>query len=104
MWGNSEEIQHRHCTRPRNLSRRLRLTTTAPYRLVFKFLRFCMRADTLYSLRIRDQKLERLVSLKNVQRVFRPVGPWSGLTPDNSALVLRDIGTQDVHAFDVDFP
>jgi hypothetical protein len=40
MWGNSEESQNRHCSRPHNLSRRLTLTTTSPYRLLFKFLRF----------------------------------------------------------------
>jgi Tol biopolymer transport system component len=57
-----------------------------------------------YGFRIRDRKLERLVSLKNIRRVLWPLAPWSGLTPDNSPLVLRDTGTQEIYALDVDFP
>jgi Tol biopolymer transport system component len=57
-----------------------------------------------YGFRIRDRKLERLVSLKNIRRVPWPFAPWSGLTPDNSPLVLRDTGTQEIYALDVDFP
>jgi Tol biopolymer transport system component len=58
-----------------------------------------------YRLRIRDRKLERLVSLKDIRRVTEPLGgDWSGLTPDNSPLVLRDTGTQDIYTLDVDFP
>jgi Tol biopolymer transport system component/predicted Ser/Thr protein kinase len=58
-----------------------------------------------YRLRIRDRKLERLVSLKGIRRVGEPLGGgWSGLSPDGSPLVLRDIGTQDIYALDVDFP
>jgi Tol biopolymer transport system component len=58
----------------------------------------------LYRLRIRDRNLERVVSLANVRRVFGWGGPWSGLTPDNCPLVLRDTGTADIYALDVDFP
>jgi hypothetical protein len=29
---------------------------------------------------------------------------WVGLTPDDSPLVLRDTGTQEIYAFDVDLP
>jgi Tol biopolymer transport system component/predicted Ser/Thr protein kinase len=60
--------------------------------------------SALYRLRLRDRKLERLLSLNDIRRVLSPLGPWSGLTPDNSPLVLRDIGSQDIYALDVDFP
>jgi Tol biopolymer transport system component len=57
-----------------------------------------------YRLRMSNRRLERLVSLKDIRRVLWPYGPWSGITPDNSPLVLRDIGSQDIYALDVDFP
>ena len=57
----------------------------------------------LYRVRISDHKVERLVGLKDVRLVGRP-GAWTGLTPDQSPLVLRDIGTQEIYALDVQFP
>jgi hypothetical protein len=32
------------------------------------------------------------------------LGPWSGLSPDDSPLLLRDISSQDVYALDWDAP
>jgi hypothetical protein len=31
-------------------------------------------------------------------------GPWLGLGPDDSPLVLKDIGTQDIYALDWEEP
>jgi hypothetical protein len=50
-------------------------------------------------IRIRDRKLERLADLKN----FRQTGYfsiWLGLAPDDSPLLLRDTGTQEIYALD----
>jgi Tol biopolymer transport system component len=55
-----------------------------------------------YRLRISDHKLERLVSLKNL-RLTGSLG-WTGLAPDDSPLVLRDVGTQEIYAFDWNAP
>jgi Tol biopolymer transport system component len=49
--------------------------------------------------RIRDRKLERIADLKN----FRQAGFWNvwlGMAPDDSPLLLRDTGTQEVYALD----
>ena len=49
--------------------------------------------------RIRDRKLERVADLKN----FRQAGYWSvwlGMAPDDSPLLLRDTGTQEIYALD----
>jgi Tol biopolymer transport system component len=51
-----------------------------------------------YRLRIIDHKLERVVSLSNVR--LAGLFPWTGLTPDNSPLLLRDVGTQEIYALD----
>lgn len=58
-----------------------------------------------YRLRVSDHKLERLVSLKELGR--EPIGGinvWTGLTPDDSPLALRDIGSQEIFALDWETP
>jgi hypothetical protein len=52
--------------------------------------------------RLADRKLERVVSLKGFRRAMgtNGVGFWSGLTPDDSPLVMRNIGSQEVYALD----
>jgi Tol biopolymer transport system component len=55
-----------------------------------------------YRVRISDQKLEKLVSLKNL-RLAGP-GEWTGLGPDDSPLLLRDVGTQEIYALDWEAP
>jgi Tol biopolymer transport system component len=54
-------------------------------------------------IRIRDRKLERVADLKN----FRQAGYfsiWLGLAPDDSPLLLRDTGTQEIYALDWQVP
>ena len=53
-----------------------------------------------YRVRVADHKLERLFSLKNV----RLADVWTGLAPDDSPLVLRDVGTQEIYALDWEAP
>jgi hypothetical protein len=50
-------------------------------------------------IRIRDRKVERVADLKN----FRQAGYWGvwlGLAPDDSPLLLRDTGTQEIYSLD----
>jgi hypothetical protein len=57
-------------------------------------------------MRVNDRKVEEVASLKD----FRPVqDPYSGNTqlnvaPDNSPVLTRDIGTQEVYALTVKWP
>jgi Tol biopolymer transport system component len=54
-------------------------------------------------IRIRDRRLERVADLKN----FRQTGYWSfwlGVAPDDSPLLLRDIGTKEIYALDWQAP
>jgi Tol biopolymer transport system component len=50
-----------------------------------------------------DRKIEQVVSLDNI-RLTGSWGPWLALAPDDSPVVLRDVGTQEIYALDVDFP
>ena len=56
--------------------------------------------------RVSDGKLERVVGLQSAGRLVSGgiIEPWSGLGPDDSPLVLRDVGTQEIYALDVDLP
>jgi serine/threonine protein kinase/Tol biopolymer transport system component len=54
-------------------------------------------------IRIRDRKIERVADLKN----FRQTGfytQWLGMAPDDSPLLLRDTGTQEIYALDWQAP
>jgi eukaryotic-like serine/threonine-protein kinase len=53
---------------------------------------------------VADRKLERVTGLKDFRQVEFAFYPWSGLTPDGAPLVLRDVGTQEVYALDLDAP
>ena len=56
----------------------------------------------VFRLRLADDVVEQVVSLKDVRMVNDPIsGPKLNVTPDNSVLVLRDIGTEEVYALSV---
>jgi len=58
---------------------------------------------SIMRIRIRDRRLERVADLKN----FRQTGYWSfwlGMAPDDSPLLLRDIGTKEIYALDWQAP
>jgi len=58
----------------------------------------------LYRVRISDHHLEKIVSLKGVRLAIGPWGAWCGLAPDDSPLVLRDIGSQEIYSMDLQVP
>ena len=54
-------------------------------------------------IRIRDRKIERVADLKK----FRQTGFYTirlGMAPDDSPLLLRDTGTQEIYALDWQVP
>jgi Tol biopolymer transport system component len=58
----------------------------------------------IYRVRLSDRKLERVASFKGFRRVITPWVSWSGLAPDGSPLLMRDIGSQEVYALDFEAP
>jgi Tol biopolymer transport system component/DNA-binding winged helix-turn-helix (wHTH) protein len=58
------------------------------------------RPSAIVRIRVSDHKLEHMVSLEHVRLATGAFGPWSGLSPDNSPLVVRDLGTQEIYALD----
>jgi Tol biopolymer transport system component len=57
-----------------------------------------------YRVRISDHKLERLVSLKGLRQYWGPLDTWTGLAPDDSPLLVRDISSQEIYALDFQAP
>ncbi len=64
------------------------------------------QGQPFYRLRMSDRSVERLVKLSDFGRLAQGTfgGWWAGLAPDGSLLALRDIGTQEIYALDVDLP
>ena len=59
----------------------------------------------IYRVGVAGSRVERIVSLKGLRRAMGSVGvPWSGLAPDGSILLLRNVGTQEVYALDWEAP
>jgi len=68
--------------------------------------------EGIFRVRLSDSKLELVLGLENVRQatssswgpgLLRDAawGAWKGLAPDDSPLLLRDAGTQEIYAFDV---
>lgn len=53
-----------------------------------------------FRVRISDHRLERLASLKDIHRLWGANGEWSGLGPDDSLLVTRNISSPEIYALD----
>ena len=62
------------------------------------------REASLVRVRASDHRLEEVVSMKDFRRTGWAGGIWTGLAPDDSPLVLRDIGTQEIYALDWQVP
>jgi len=64
------------------------------------------RDKAVFRVRIRDHKLERVGDLAAFRRAESGgwTLPWMGLAPDDSPLVVRDIGTQEIYALDWEAP
>lgn len=57
---------------------------------------------SIYRLRIADRNLEKLANLQNIEHPA--AATWFSLAPDDSPLILRDVGTNEIYALDWDAP
>jgi serine/threonine protein kinase/Tol biopolymer transport system component len=55
-------------------------------------------------IRISDRKIEHWASLKDLRIAPSALGWWMGLAPDDSPMVLRDVGAQDIYALEWQAP
>ena len=67
------------------------------------FLKFT-GTPSICRIRVSDHKLEEVNNLKDFHQAPFTVGGWMGLDPDDAPLLVRDAGTQDIHALTLDLP
>ncbi len=58
----------------------------------------------IFRVKVSNHKVEQLVSLKDFRLAGGSVGAWFGLAPDDSPLLVRNIGTQEIYGLDWDAP
>ena len=59
----------------------------------------------IYRVQVKDHRLERVTSLKDVKRpTSGSFGAWTGLAPDDSPLALRDISSYEIYALEWQLP
>jgi Tol biopolymer transport system component len=70
-----------------------------------RYVYFLRAPDNPAVLRIRisDRKVEQVADMKNLPMTGY-YGIWLGLAPDDSPLLLRDAGSQDIYALDWEAP
>jgi Tol biopolymer transport system component len=68
------------------------------------YFRSLERSSWICRLRISDASLERIASLKGGRWTGVFGWQWVGLTPDGDPLILRDTGTEEIYALNVDLP
>jgi Tol biopolymer transport system component/DNA-binding winged helix-turn-helix (wHTH) protein len=68
-----------------------------------RYLYYLRRGSDPAIVRIRllDGAIEQVADLKGVRQTGFRSGFWMGLTPDDSPLVLRDIGTEEIYSLDL---
>jgi Tol biopolymer transport system component len=59
---------------------------------------------TIHRVRIADRKVELIASIRNFNRLVEAWVSWMGLTPDGSPLLMRETGSQEVYALDLEAP
>ena len=68
-----------------------------------RYLYFLRRGSDPAILRIRiaDGTIEQVTDLEGVRQTGFRSGFWMGLTPDDSPLILRDVGTDEIYSLDL---
>ena len=57
-----------------------------------------------YRIKLGQTRPELVVDLKDLKRNFGQKGTWSGISPDDSPLFLRDVSTDEIYALDLELP
>jgi Tol biopolymer transport system component len=64
-----------------------------------------VKGDSIVRVRAANGRVEPVVSLNGITRVFGELGSWLGIAPDDSPIALRAMsGTAEVYALDIEWP
>jgi hypothetical protein len=70
----------------------------------FVYFKLLGRHGGIMRVHVKTRNVEQVVGLSNLKNTGFSGGLWIGLTPDNSPLLLRDTGTQEIYALDWQAP
>ena len=63
------------------------------------------KGPELFRVDVVTRRTESLVNIKDIPRVYLPFGSlWSGLTPDGSPLIMRDVSSREIYSLEVQLP
>ena len=57
-----------------------------------------------YRVQLGQTRPELVVNSEDLHKFVGPLGDWSGITPDGSPLFVRDTGTDEIYALDLELP
>jgi Tol biopolymer transport system component/DNA-binding winged helix-turn-helix (wHTH) protein len=63
-----------------------------------------VQEPAFYRLRLSDLHLDTVVKIGDVRRYYGPFGPWTGIAPDGSPLLVRDISNEEIYSLDLQLP
>jgi hypothetical protein len=67
-----------------------------------KYVYFEKFPKAIYRASVSDGKVEKVVDFGDIRSPLVPYwGPWFGLSADDSPIIMRDLGTQEIYAFEV---
>ena len=55
-------------------------------------------------LRLSDLHVDTVAKIGDLRRYYGPFGPWTGIAPDGSPLLVRDISNEEIYSLDLQLP
>ena len=65
---------------------------------------FLVPEPVFYRLRVSDLHLETIAKIGDIRRYYGPFGPWTGIAPDGSLLLDRDVNNEEIYSLDLQLP
>jgi len=63
-----------------------------------------VEVPAFYRVRIADAHLEEIAKIGEMRRYYGAFGPWAGVAPDGSPLLVRDISNEEIYSLDLLLP
>jgi Tol biopolymer transport system component len=58
----------------------------------------------VFKVGLSNRRIEQVVSLAHFRQAPGGFGNWIGIAPDNSLMLVEDVGTEDIYRLDVELP
>jgi Tol biopolymer transport system component len=66
--------------------------------------RYLSAEPSVHKLKLGQSQSEHFLSWGDLQRFGAVWGSWSGVAPDGSVLAVRDVGSHEIYALDLQLP